>query len=364
MSQTPLPPRDPSRPPVESGLSGPPPLPPPGYGPMMFAPPPPKRTSIFSRILVSLVTSAVIFSIILNIYLGAYFAASIKGPSETEYQKGDATKRIVILPITGVINDGAAEFAREALHALREDPPAAIVLRVDSPGGGVSASDRIWHEITVFRKETNIPIIASYGSLAASGGYYVSAPADYIIAEPTCITGSIGVIAPIMTFSGTMEKLGVTPETIVATQSPKKDVANNPLRPWTEADRAEVRGLLDHAYERFVTVVAEGRTKHLKPDEVRALANGSVYTAEQAVQNKLVDAQGYLSDAIDKAKSAAGFPAGAQPRITIMHVRQGFSLARLLGASGPSIPVNIDAEQVRSWIGELSAPRLEYSYRP
>src|SRR5690606_2688533 len=114
---------------------------------------------------------------------------------------------------------------------LRENKPKALILRIDSGGGTVGASDRIWNELARFRQETEIPIVASFGSIAASGGYYIAAGADHIIAEPTCITGSIGVMANVMTFDRLLDKVGVTPEVLVAQGSPEKDVANNVFRP-------------------------------------------------------------------------------------------------------------------------------------
>lgn len=367
MSQTPNAPRDPSRPPQDSGLpnSFPPPPPPPGYAPMMYPPPqPPARNSILSRIMVSVITSVLLLSIGMNIYLGIIFAASLSGPSETTYEVGNSTKRIVILNVKGTIDDSAAAFVHEAVKALRDNPPSAVVLRVDSGGGGVSASDRIWHDLTTFHKNSKVPVVASYGSAAASGGYYISAFADYIIAEPTCMTGSIGVMAPIFTVQGLVEKIGVTPETIVATQSPRKDVANDIMRAWTEDDRKVVKGLLDHAYERFVTIVAEGRSKHLKPEEVRILADGSIYTASQAVDNKLVDGVGYLDDAIAKATELAALPKGTKPTVTLMQPRKPFRLASLLDMSTGSIASGIDADQIRTWLNDLATPRLEYTMQP
>lgn len=370
MSQLPppLPPsRDPSRPPTDHGSINAPPPPPAGYPPMMYAPQQPKRGgSIVSRIFVSLITSILLFSIGMNVYLGALFLASMRGPNEVPYETGDGIhgKRIVILPVRGMIDDRAAEFVHEAVKVLRDDPPAAIILRIESGGGSVSASDRIWHDLTTLRKDKNVPIVASYGGVAASGGYYISAPSDFIIAEPTCITGSIGVMGQIITIDGLLEKVGITPETLVATESPKKSVANDIYRPWNDEDRTTVRGLLDNAYERFVTVVSEGRKNHLTPEEVRKLANGSVYTAQQAVALKLIDAEGYLSDAIEKAKSLASLSAQSNPLVTEIHAVKQFSLSSLLGASSQVAPSDISADQIRRWVGELSSPRLEYTVQP
>ena len=151
--------------------------------------------------------------------------------------------------IEGVISEETQSFVREALQSIemnKEDMPRAIILRVDSPGGYVGPSDRILHDIENFKKKhPSIPIVASFGSVAASGGYYVSAACDYLMAEPTCTTGSIGVILHAFTFGKLMDNLGVEPKVVVADGSPKKDVANNPFRALNEADEAKLKALLN-----------------------------------------------------------------------------------------------------------------------
>jgi protease-4 len=328
---------------------------------MIAYPPAPRRGSIVGRILTSIVTTLLVASILLNFYLGAIFISMSSGPSEIAYTPGDAAHRIVILPIEGGINDDMAQFVRKALLSLRETPPAAIVLRVDSGGGGVSASDQIWHYLSQYKQDhPDLPIVASFGSVAASGGYYVSADADFIMAEATCITGSIGVMAPYMTFDQLLEKIGVTPEVLVATQSPEKDVANNLFRAWTDEDRQVVRVLLDNAYERFVEVVALGRSDELTAERVKELATGRVFTATQAVDAKLVDGIGYLDQAIDKAKELAAIPANVTPKVTIIREPRGFGVLGLLGSRKSADLSSITAEQLQSWIRELRVPRPAY----
>ncbi|MBI1335568.1 MAG: signal peptide peptidase SppA [Phycisphaera sp.] len=370
MDQTPH--EDPSRNPAEPGRSSrgpvdprgmtPPPPPPPAYMPMYPPPQPARRGGIASRVMTGLISSLLIASLVANIYLGAYFAAMVSGDiHESVYEKGDKTQRIVVLPVSGLIDDDSARFVRKALKALREDLPKAIVLRVDSGGGTVSASDRIWHELKTFRKETGVPIVASFGSMAASGGYYISSCSDKIIAEPTGVTGSIGVMAPIMTFQGLLDKVGVTPEVLVADGSPKKDVANNVLRKWDDNDRAEVKAMLNHAYARFVSVVAEGRAGHLTDDEVKQLADGSVFTTEQAITNKLIDGEGYLEDAINEAKQLAKIGSTVSPQVSVIGQAQPISLLNLIGwHSAPAAA--IDSQSIQRWVSELQTPRLEYRY--
>lgn len=333
------------------------PPPPPGYPPVMFGPPP-RRASFWGRIGTGLLTSLFFLSILLNIYLGAYFASSISGPTEKPYLAGDSGHRIVILDVDGLIDDSTAQYVRESLKELRGNKPAAVILRVDSGGGTVSASDIIAHDIEQFRKDTGVPIVASFGGIAASGGYYISAQCDKIVAEPTCITGSIGVIAEIVTVDKLLEKIGVTPEVIVATNSRKKDVANNIMRPWDEQDRDKVRMVLDHAYARFVDVVYNGRKQHfVSRDEVKALATGDIFTPEQAKANKLIDRVGYLDDAITEAKTLANLDAGKDYAVTRMSHGRGLSIS-----FSSAKQMSFDDGELRRTLGDLSAPRIEYRW--
>ncbi len=360
------------RPPVDPSFVPPPPpppnqaygnAPPPGYGY-----PPPQQQSVkkgmgglISKVFSSLVVGLLMTSIVLNIYFGMfYYSHILAGPMERPYLEGDEMNRIVVLPVVGMVDDDAAEYVRQALGNIAEDPPKAVVLRIDSGGGTVSASDLIWHYLESFKEEhPEVVIVASFGSLAASGGYYIAVPASHIVAEPTCITGSIGVMAPVLTFGGLMEKIGVTPETIVATESPEKDVANDIFRPWTEEDREVVRHLLDHSYNRFVGIVAQGRAHVLSEEQVLELAKGQIFTASEAVEAKLVDDIGYIEDAIDQAADLAGIPDTIDPYVTMVNRPRPFSPMFMLGSK--SVEFNVPTpQQVQSWMYEIGTPRPAY----
>lgn len=342
-----------------------PPPPPPGYAPVYAPPAPPARGGgAITRVLTGLFASLLLISIILNFYLGLFFVSSMRGPQEVAYHKGDATQRIAVIPVNGMIDDSTAVAVRQALQALRENPPKALILRVDSGGGGVSASDRIWHELQLFKKELNIPIVASFGSVAASGGYYISADSDYIIIEPTGLTGSIGVIAQAFTVQGLLDKVGVTPEIIASSQANKKDNLS-PFRAWDDEDRTELRIILDEAHKRFVKIVADGRSKVLTPEQVAVLATGAPYTAAEALENKLVDAHGYMDAAIAKAKELAKLDPSSDPSVVVISPAKGFSILSLLGMSSqtPSAAELLDSGHVRKMVGELAQPRMEYQLR-
>jgi len=354
------------QPPHRDRSASSPPPPPPGYMPPWAYGPPPGSSgpSVMRKVTTSIAATLILFSIGLNIYLGIWFASSMRdvGLLEREYRAGDASKRIVVLPVQGIIDNDMSGFVRDALRRMDEKPPRAIVLRIESGGGGITPSDQIYESLRQFRlKHPDVPIIASYGSLAASGGYYISVGADHIMAEPTTITGSIGVVAPVMTIDGLLDKIGITPEVIVATDSPEKDVANNILRPWDDRDRNEVRRLLDRAHERFVTVVVEGRSSKLTEQQIRELAQGQVFTTQEAIDNDLIDGGGYLDDAIDLAIAEAGLQQ-ENPQVTVIRRPQPL-LATLMGVEHQR-SFELSADNVRHWVHEMSLPRLEYSYWP
>lgn len=366
------------RPPVDPSGAAVPPPPPPGYAPPAAAPEPSgRRGGIMSRLLGSTVLGLLVFSIVLNVYMGVLVYRMGAGPTEALYQRGVSDERIVILPFEGLIREGTYDFARRALRQLRDDPPAAIVLRIESPGGGVGASDRILGEIKRFRSRMereglSVPIVASFGSFATSGGYYVAMAADQILAEPTSTTGSIGVIAQAFTLEDLMDKIGVTPEIIVSTGSTQKDMLNT-FRHWEDDDRAKLRQVLDNNYEQFVEVVYTGRQNVLSRDEVRDLATGEIFTADVAREKRLIDGVGYLADAIAAAAEAADID--VEPRVTLMRPSGGMGLLGLIAgrasearaerSESMSLADAVDLarlspRQVRDWLLEASMPRVMY----
>ena len=359
------------RPPVDPTGSAAPPTPPPGYEPTSSHASQNGRSSPVATIF-KLATSGTLIVLLIgslaaNIYLGYLVSEMMAGPREATYQPGAGTtdQRIVIVPIDGLIGEGTHSFLRSALDELRNDPPAAIILRVDSPGGGVGASDRMLHAIKRFRAEMkqgghDIPIVASFGSYAASGGYYVSMASDQIIAEPTCMTGSIGVIAQAFTVNELMNKVGVTPEIVTSTDSTKKDMLNT-FESWDEQDRQKLRGILDTHYQQFVAVVAEGRDGKLSREQVQALATGEAFMAEEAEEKNLVDSVGYLTDAIDAAAQAAQIT--GEPRVTQMQRPVSFGLGSLVGGESPRWS-QMDAQAARHWLLEAASPRVMYLWVP
>jgi protease-4 len=182
---------------------------------------------------------------------------------------------------------------------MKKDEIKAVVLRVDSPGGVVAPSQEIYEEVKKFAAKKKI--IVSMGSLAASGGYYISAPATLIYANPGTITASIGVIIKLSNIEALMDKIGIK-ATVIKTGKFKD--SGSPARALTEEDRAMFQSVIDSTHSQFIKAVATGRK--LPEEEVRKIADGRVLSGEQALAVKLVDRLGTLQDAIEEAGKQAG----------------------------------------------------------
>ncbi len=225
-----------------------------------------------------------------------------------------SSNRIAVILAEGEIVDGNAEgaissekFAKEIRKARKDENIKAIVLRVNSPGGSILASEVIWREMSEAKKVK--PVIVSMGEVAASGGYYIAAPADTIVAQPNTITGSIGIFGILFNVQELVnEKLGVT--TDVVSTGELSDFGNM-ARPLTEVERTIIQSSVEDGYETFISRVAEGRGMH--PDSVRKVASGRVWTGTQAKARGLVDVLGGLDTAIGIA--AAKIKAGEDYRV-------------------------------------------------
>jgi len=346
------------RPPVDPPQQQAPP--PPTAPPMMYAQPPQQGGSNWVR---KLVGGLLVISLVVNVYLAMIVYMQIARSRDTVYRAGDEEQGVAIIPITGMITDDTAGWVRYCIDRCREKKPKAIVLRVDSGGGSPFACDRIVNMLDGYKAEANVPIVASFGGYAASGGYFVSAGTDHIVAEPMCITGSIGVISQVPLIPGLLDKIGVTALTLTATDSDRKDVANDITRHWNEQDIEVLQARLDTLHDRFIQVVANGR-QNLSVEELRPLARGQTFTTAEALDNKLVDAVGFLDDAVAVAVARAGIPKDKQPHVYI--IAKPLSLLRQFGlglsTQRTSALEQIDPATVRSWIDELSTPKVEYRW--
>ena len=236
-------------------------------------------------------------------------------PLEETTVEGEGRAKILLLKVAETISDEPTRHAfglieeestvarvREELEKAGDDDRVkAVVLRIDSPGGGVTASDEVWSEIVRFKKKRGVPVIASLGDVAASGGYYIACAADRIVAHPTTMTGSIGVIMLNFNLEGLLGKIGVRNETFKA--GAHKDILS-PFRGATPEERRIVQSILDSLHARFVTVVREGRPK-LDQNRIPELTDGRIFDASQALAAGLVDDIGDVESAIESAKTAA-----------------------------------------------------------
>jgi protease-4 len=216
----------------------------------------------------------------------------------------DVSGMILNARTSGLLSDGEnpVSLFREKLEKAADDRDVkAVVLRINSPGGAVTASDIMYRDLLAFRARTQKPVVACLMDVAASGGYYLAVGCDHIVAHPTTVTGSIGVIMSLYNAEGLFTKLGLESNPIKS--GANKDLGN-PARKMTDEERAILQKMVDEMYEQFVTVVARGRP--IPIETVRKLADGRVYTAREAHEQKLVDELGYLEDAIRHAKARAG----------------------------------------------------------
>jgi len=266
----------------------------------------------------------------------------------TLYGRGE---KVVLLEVVGSIPTGKElENLLSKIRQAQEDPGIrAAVLFVDSPGGSVTETEAIHRALKGLARAK--PLVAAFGTVAASGGYYVATAAREIFTPATAITGSIGVIAALPQVQGLLAKLGVQVE--VLKEGRLKDMGSG-LRPLTPEERTLIQGYMREAYELFVARVAEGR--HLPKDKVRQLADGRIYSGTQAIALGLADREGYLEDAAKRAAELAGL----EEFRLVRYVKPKGLLDGLLGEGFP-LGLSSETEQLISLLGQ-NRLRLEYRY--
>lgn len=260
------------------------------------------------------------------------------GSDDWPQPKGD----IAIVEVKGTLFESGP--INEKLEKYRKnDSVKAVVLRVESPGGSVGSSQEIYTEVKKLVQKKKV--IVSMGAIAASGGYYIAAPASKIVANPGTITGSIGVRMDHVVLEELLKWAKISAEILKAGQL--KDVGS-PLRKLTPEDRAVLQGLLDNMHAQFLQAVAEGRKIDI--EEVRKIGSGRVYTGEQALDLKLVDQLGNLEDAIDLAAKEAGIK--GEPKLIKPEKPKSLWIDILLGRESE--------ERVQSFVGRLLTPKALY----
>ena len=233
--------------------------------------------------------------------------------------QGKGDDKVLVISINGIISSNpkqsflrtmpsmVQETVAQLKKAEKDEKIKSVLLKVDSPGGTVTAGDMLYHEIMAYKKKTGVKIVVSMMGTAASGGYYVSLPADTIMAHPTTITGSVGVIIMQPDVSGLMDKIGV--DMRVSKSGDKKDIGS-PFRAATPEEEELLKGVTDDLAQRFLSLVQ----KHRGIDEpvLSEVASAKIYLAEDARRLGLIDGIGYLDDALEEAKKIAGLPENAK----------------------------------------------------
>jgi len=271
--------------------------------------------------------------------------------------------RIAMVPVEGVINDDMAKTVNRHLKQYGEDSRVkAIILRIDSPGGGVSASQEIYREVRRVREKKKV--VVSMASVAASGGYYIACPADKIFANPGTVTGSIGVIAEWFNYKALAEWAKLKP--VVFKSGEFKDTGS-PTRELTEADKKYFQGMIDELYNQFVTAVTEGRQgkgetgAQLTRELVVKLADGRVFTGETAKKNGLVDEIGNYEDVV-KATAKLAQIKGEPQVVTPPKQKEGLSLLDLL--LGATNIKDVSPSQLPNQLMEIdSSVKFKYQWK-
>ncbi|MGM0903364.1 MAG: signal peptide peptidase SppA [Bacillota bacterium] len=291
---------------------------------------------------------------------------SEEGMMEEVLEEGDPFNKIVVLNVNGTIQDtgstspflDSAGYSHrkfmEQLDYLRDDNDVkAVILRVNTPGGGVVESAEIHDKIVEIQQETKKPVYVSMGSMAASGGYYIAAPAKKIYASPETLTGSLGVIMQGVNYSGLAEKYGV--EFVTIKSGPYKDIMSG-SREMTEEEREILQEMINNSYEGFVKVISEGRG--MTVDEVKRIADGRIYDGRQALELNLIDGFGHLEDVIENVKKDENLN-DAQ----VIQYTENFGFNSLLRLGTQKVMgEDLEMASLMKLLSQPNSPRLMYLY--
>ncbi len=290
-------------------------------------------------------------------------------PLSEKTVEGEGKAKILLVDISNVITDvptkrafglveeesTVARIHAELDKAGDDARIAAIVLRINSPGGGVTASDDIYADIVRFKQEHDVPVVAALGNIAASGGYYVACAADRIVAHPTTVTGSIGVILVGLNVEGLLGKIGVKPQTFKA--GAHKDLLS-PFRGATPEERRIVQGIIDSMHTRFITIVKESRPA-LDGKRLGELTDGRIFDATGALDAGLVDQVGDLRAAIEVAKAAAKVE-----KARVVMYRRSDETAETIYSAARDLPLQVNLLPIDLGMFAANSPRFMYLWAP
>lgn len=282
--------------------------------------------------------------------------------------KGYVKDKVAVIDVDGILVNHAKSgllgrsdnpvslFMEKLAKASTDRAVKAVVLRINSPGGTIGATDAMHHALTQFKKETGKPVIAIMLDLGASGGYYLACGADGIVAQPSCVTGSIGVILQTVSFKGTLDKIGVKAEAI---KSGELKAMGSPLKDMEETEREVLRRIIMSQYNIFLDVVAKARPG-IPEGKLRSLADGRVYTAGQALDAGLIDQIGYPENAIAWAKQEAGL---SRCQVVIYHRPVDYKPNSYATAMAPIEPGALVNVGLPHWL-TASGPQFLYMWQP
>nr|WP_156647125.1 signal peptide peptidase SppA [Lentibacillus sp. JNUCC-1] len=315
-----------------------------------------------------LLVVSVVFQMVASVFttdLEALLNTNKKPFEEVTIESGASGNKIAVLELNGVIQDtgggsvlNAASYQHDRflkmIEAAGEDRQTdGLIIRVNSPGGGVVESAEIHDKIVDLKKKYDKPVYISMGNTAASGGYYISAPADKIVAHPATLTGSIGVIMESINVAELADEFGIDVNTIKSGEF--KDIMS-PTKKMTDKERQILQTMVDELYGEFVNVIVEGRD--MDEQKVRELGDGRVYTGTQAKNNGLVDSLGNLEDTIEMMKDDHNLDDA-----TIVEYKTGQNFSQLIGmTTSKLIGRDDEISGVLDLIRDSSGPRAMYLY--
>lgn len=268
-------------------------------------------------------------------------------PLQEKVLEGEGRPKLLVLDITGFISEkgkSGTQLTREApspvaqikealQKAEKDQELAGVIVRINSPGGTVTASDIIHHELVAFKERKKVPVYACITGLGTSGGYYLAAAADEISAHPTAVTGSIGVLLLRFNVEGLLGKIGVSEQAVKS--GDKKDILS-PFRPPTPEEQQLVQGIIDRLHGRFLEVILARPGNRLTRGELEKLADGRIFTADQALAVRLIDRVGYLDETIALLKKRQGLE---EARVVSYYRPGSFKGSIYSGETGDSTPL-------------------------
>jgi protease IV len=295
------------------------------------------------------------------------FMASADQPfTEEVVNEGNELKKIVILDVNGVIQDTGEsgsllqssgynhqDFMKKLNYIKEDDSVKGIILKVNSPGGGVVESAEIHDKLAEIQKKSKKPVYISMGSMAASGGYYISTAAKKIYASPETMTGSLGVIMEGINYEGLADKYGVD---FVTIKSGKHKDIMSPTRKMTDEERQILQSMINNSYQGFVKVISEGR--NLPVEQVKKIADGRVYDGRQAKELQLIDGFGYLDDVVKDMKKQEKLK-GAK----VVRYSDSLGLGSLFTMQAKKLlGENVEMAGLMQILSKPNSPRLMYLY--